>query len=59
MCEPTGIRQKLRDVPFKVASLVDTAQKGSHQRELIKCVYDSIRHDIEYALKRLESGLDD
>mgnify|MGYP003626751231 CR=1 FL=1 len=59
MCEPTGIRQKLKDIPFKVASLVEVAPQGSHQRELIKCVVDSVRHDIEYALKRLDSGLTD
>lgn len=59
MCEPRGIKDTIKDIPFKVAALADVLPKGSSERSLANSVYAAIRADVEYAVKRLEAGLKD
>ena len=59
MCEPSGVKQVLRDIPFKIAALANMLEKGSNERSLANSVKDSVKADIEYCLKRLEQGLKD
>ena len=59
MCEPRGVKDTIRDIPFKVAALADVLPMGSSERSLARTVAEAIRADCEYALKRLESGLKD
>ena len=59
MCEPRGIKETLRGIPFKVAALASALPKGSSERSLANSVYSDIKADVEYALKRLEAGLKD
>ena len=59
MCEPRGVKDTLRDIPFKVSSLEAAMPHGSHEKSLVRSVCDSVRKDVEYCLKRLEAGLKD
>ena len=56
MCEKSTAVDALRDIPFRVASLENALPRGSHERSLARCVYDSVRHDIDYAIKKIEAG---
>ena len=56
MCEARDPAKALRGVPFKIASLAQSLERGSYERSLAESVYDSVRKDIEYAIRQL--GLD-
>ena len=54
MCEPTDALKMLRDIPFRVASLENALPQGGYERALARCVYDSVRMSIDYAVKQIE-----
>jgi hypothetical protein len=55
MCEPADAIRVLRDIPFRVLSLEKALAQGSCERALLRCVYDSVRQDIEYAVRQIEA----
>ena len=55
MCEPADSIQILREIPFHVAALEKAMTRGSHEAALVRCVYDSVRKDIECAVKQIEA----
>ncbi len=56
MCETTSPLDVLKDIPFKISSLAEAMPPGSYEKSLARSVYQAVRADIEYALKRLEAA---
>ena len=59
MCEPRGVRSYLQEIPFMVASLEKVMQKGSYEESLVRSVASAVRQNIEQAVARLDSELED
>lgn len=55
MCEPADAVNVLNRIHFKVASLAHITDQGSWERALINAVADSVRQDIEYAVKQIKA----
>jgi len=54
MCEPADALDVLRSIPFKVRSLESVVESGSFAKAIVGCVADSVRKDIECAMKQIE-----
>ena len=59
MCEQSGVKRTLQDIPFKIAALADLLPRGSSERSLAASVAQAVRSDIDYCVKRLEAGHND